>query len=450
MSTSFAERPVVRATDDYMFPTPSQWTLDNGLTVYHFPTAGRMIFATVVSRPGVNAESRDRGGVATLLSRLRREGTAAFPGEEFLSTADGIGASLQVEADSAAQLTSISVPETELLTGLALLADSVIAPVLAEADLTRVRGMLLDELRFTRQDPTMRAQQEHYGMCFGERDRFSEPYAGSERTIPQITREDTIMFHQAHSRPEHTTLIVGGRCDTEVLRRLVEDAFSTWQAGDIRRQGDGEPGTGQPKVMIVDRPGAAQTAIQIGGLICGPTDHRWARLQVAKQVLAGSMHSRLNALLREEKGYTYGVRGRLTPVAGRGILEITTAVDTLSTGAALDDLVSTLTDLASNGISEEEWRRARHELLRGAALQYETASALVNKAADAIQHELPVDSVNHERRAIAAVTADEAAEAFAEAVSVKQPYLALVGDATEIEPAVRTLFNDSDVSVETR
>ena len=60
--------------------------------------------------------------------------------------------------------------------------------------------------------------------------------------------------------------------------------------------------------MIVDRPGAVQTQLLIGRT--GPDRHDpvWPSLVVGTYCLGGTLTSRLDRVLREEKGYTYGVR----------------------------------------------------------------------------------------------------------------------------------------------
>src|ERR1039457_4681641 len=119
------------------------------------------------------------------------------------------------------------------------------------------------------------------------------------------------------------------------------------------------------RVVIVDRPGAVQTQLLIGR--GGPDRHdpRWPALVLGTYSLGGTLTSRLDRVLREEKGYTYGVRafeqvlrspaphaaGR---AAGVSVLAISGSVDTASTGPALDDVWTVLRTLAAEGLTETE------------------------------------------------------------------------------------------------
>ena len=62
------------------------------------------------------------------------------------------------------------------------------------------------------------------------------------------------------------------------------------------------------RVVIVDRPGAVQTQLLIGRTGPDRHDRVWPALLLGTYCLGGTLTSRLDRVLREEKGYTYGVR----------------------------------------------------------------------------------------------------------------------------------------------
>src|SRR6202008_844627 len=76
--------------------------------------------------------------------------------------------------------------------------------------------------------------------------------------------------------------------------------------------------------------------------------------------LVATLTSRLHKVLREEKGYTYGVRAfgqvlRSAPDgSGAAMLAISGSVDTPNTGPALDDLWKVLRGVADGGLTDAE------------------------------------------------------------------------------------------------
>jgi len=63
---------------------------------------------------------------------------------------------------------------------------------------------------------------------------------------------------------------------------------------------------GATTVYLVDKPGAAQSVIVIGGPGVDRRSPDYYALEVMNTLLGGSFSSRLNQNLRETKGYTYG------------------------------------------------------------------------------------------------------------------------------------------------
>ena len=70
--------------------------------------------------------------------------------------------------------------------------------------------------------------------------------------------------------------------------------------------------------QLIDRPGSVQADVRLGRFTIDRADPRWADLQLAVHALGGAFLSRLNNVLREEKGYTYGVHAVNVPLRAGG------------------------------------------------------------------------------------------------------------------------------------
>ena len=117
------------------------------------------------------------------------------------------------------------------------------------------------------------------------------------------------------------------------------------------------------------RPGRARRACP-GSTPTSPT------LLVLNQILGGQFTSRLNAKLREEKGFTYGVRSHFDFRRGAGPFSISASLQADRLAEALDDLrreVEAL--LGDRPPTAAELDDARRSLIEGQARQFETPSA---------------------------------------------------------------------------
>src|SRR6185369_5194904 len=190
-------------------------------------------------------------------------------------------------------------------------------------------------------------------------------------------------FYQAHVRPAVATAVVVGDLTGIDLDAALAGTLGGWTgdaAGPVHVPPVTAGDTG--RVVIVDRPGAVQTQLLIGRTGPDRHDQVWPALLLGTYCLGGTLTSRLDRVLREEKGYTYGVQAFPqvlrspapdgAPAApGASILVISGSVDTASTGPALADTWSVLRTLAASGLTDPERDQAVQNLVGVAPLRYE-------------------------------------------------------------------------------
>ena len=88
-----------------------------------------------------------------------------------------------------------------------------------------------------------------------------------------------------------------------------------------------------------------QAHVRFGSFGIDRLDPRWSAISVASYAMGGAFLSRLNAVLREDKGYTYGVRMNFGPLrtggsfAVQGSFRTEVLVDALATTPELSTLM---------------------------------------------------------------------------------------------------------------
>ena len=91
-------------------------------------------------------------------------------------------------------------------------------------------------------------------------------------------------------------------------------------------------------IILVDKPGAAQSVITIGTTGVERTSADLAAIDVMNTILGGSFSSRLNSVLRETKGYTYGANSGFAYRPLPGPFTVGTAVRTNVTDSSLVEI----------------------------------------------------------------------------------------------------------------
>ncbi|MFD9905161.1 M16 family metallopeptidase [Streptomyces sp. NPDC059063] len=443
----FHPQPQAGAAKPWAFPAPERGALDNGLTVLRCHRPGQQLVAVEIHLDApLDAEPQGLDGVATIMARAFSEGTDKHSAEEFAAELDRCGATLDAHADHPGVRVSLEVPVSRLPKALGLLADALRAPAFADSEIERLVANRLDEIPHETANPARRAAKELAKQLFPASARMSRPRQGTEETVAAIDSAAVRAFYEKHVRPAAATAVVVGDLTGTDLDAVLADTLGAWTGGTA------EPRPVPPvtaddtgRVVIVDRPGAVQTQLLIGRVGADRHARVWPAQVLGTYCLGGTLTSRLDRVLREEKGYTYGVRAfsqvlRSAPDgSGSAMLAISGSVDTPNTGPALDDLWKVLRTLAAEGLTDPERDVAVQNLVGVAPLKYETAAAVAATLADQVEQHLPDDFQAHLYRQLAETGTVEATAAVVSAFPSDRLVTVLVGDAAQIEEPVKAL-----------
>ncbi|MFB6672821.1 M16 family metallopeptidase [Streptomyces sp. NPDC056390] len=443
----FHPQPQAGTARPWAFPAPERGTLDNGLTVLRCNRPGQQVVAIEINLEApLEAEPAGLDGVATIMARAFSEGTDKLAAEEFAAELERCGATFDAHADHPGVRVSLEVPVSRLPKALGLLADALRAPAFAESEIERLVRNRLDEIPHETANPGRRAAKELSKQLFPATARMSRPRQGTEETVAAIDAAAVRAFYDRHVRPATATAVVVGDLADLDLDALLADTLGAW-TGNTAEPRPVPPVTADDtgRVVIVDRPGAVQTQILIGRVGADKHDRVWPAQVLGTYCLGGTLTSRLDRVLREEKGYTYGVRAfgqvlRSAPDGtGVAMLAISGSVDTPNTGPALDDLWKVLRTLAAEGLTDAERDVAVQNLVGVAPLKFETAAAVAGTLADQVEQHLPDDFQAEMYRRLAATGTVEATAAVVSAFPMDRLVTVLVGDAAKIEEPVRAL-----------
>ncbi|MEV0933941.1 pitrilysin family protein [Streptomyces phaeochromogenes] len=443
----FHPQPQAGEARPWAFPAPQRGALGNGLTLLRCHRPGQQVVAVeILLAAPLEAEPQGLDGIATIMARAFTEGTDKHSAEEFAAELERCGATLDAHADHPGVRISLEVPVSRLPKALGLLADALRAPAFEDSEIERLVRNRLDEIPHETANPARRAAKELSRQLFPATSRMSRPRQGTEETVTAIDSAAVRAFYEKHVRPATATAVVVGDLTGVDLDALLADTLGAWTGS----QAEARPvppitadDTG--RVIIVDRPGAVQTQLLIGRIGADRHDRVWPAQVLGTYCLGGTLTSRLDRVLREEKGYTYGVRAfgqvlRSAPDGtGAAMLAISGSVDTPNTGPALDDLWKVLRTLAAEGLTDAERDIAVQNLVGVAPLKYETAGAVAGTLADQVEQHLPDDFQATLYQQLAATGTVEATAAAVSAFPVDRLVTVLVGDAAQIEEPVRAL-----------
>jgi zinc protease len=189
---------------------------------------------------------------------------------------------------------------------------------------------------------------------------------------------------------------------------------------------------GERRTILVDRPGSVQSTLRIGHRAPERATPDYVAMTLAATVLGGAFTSRLNHLIREVKGYSYGIRGSYAMTRRFGRFEVAAGVQTAVTVPAVTDTLGEIARTQLDGVTEEELAVARSWRAGQLSVEMQTPGSIVSALSTLVVHGLPDDYHATLRRDYVEATVEQVSAAAAAHLHPEGLTLVIEGDAAVI------------------
>jgi zinc protease len=191
-------------------------------------------------------------------------------------------------------------------------------------------------------------------------------------------------------------------------------------------------------VFLIDKPGAPQSQIRIGGVGVARNTPDYFPIEVMNTMLGGSFSSRLNLNLREKNGFAYNAYSTFDMRRAAGLFFAGAGVQTDKTIEALREFFKELGAIREP-IPPEELARARNNLALSFPERFETTGDISSNLEMLRTYDLPDDYFARYVPSILAVTPTGAHQAAEKYVQPDRVAVVVVGDLKAIEAGIRGL-----------
>ena len=421
-------------------PQGKSFTLANGLTVIHnYNPAVPLVSSQLVVKSGSGANPLAQPGLSSFTAQLLQEGTATRSAPQIADEVAQLGAFLGTGsgADSSfAQMTSL---KTTFPQALDLLADVVQHPQFPQEEVERQRASRIGNLAQQRENAGAVAARVEAAALYGPKHPYGYIQLGTEAALKATTRADLQRFWQQHYVPNNAALIVSGDITESELKALAEAKFGAWKAGEVAPSVTALPATSKARLILVDKPGAPQTALRLSTIAVDRKTPDYAPLQVMNAALGGLFTSRLNTNLREEKGYTYGVRSQFQYRSAPGPFAIAASVRTDVTGPAVSETLKEIRAMIARPLSSKELSNARNSQVLSLPGQFDTNASISASMANTYVYNLGLDYYTTLPQRFASVTDKQVQQAARKYLQPEKLTIIGVGDQAKIAPQLSKL-----------
>jgi zinc protease len=437
--------PQVDEFPDVIFPELQRARLSNGIEVvlaerHEVP----VVQLQLQFDAGYAADFDATLGAASFTMQMLDQGAGRRSALELAAAIENEGAVISAGAGLDTASITLSALRERLDSSLALFADVALRPQFAEAEIERVRQQWLARIAQEKTRPEAVAMRLLPPLLYGDDHAYAIPFTGSgtEDSIRALTRADLVEFQRNWLRPDNAHLLVVGDVTMAEIVPLLEKHLGNWRAPETplpKKNIVPVDRPSAPRVYLVDQPGAIQANIMAGLLVNSTTDETALDFDIANGVFGGTFTSRVNMNLREEKGWSYGVRSSASSAKGQRPWILSAPVQIDRTADSIVELHRELLEfIDENPAREDEVDKIRLNRIRSLPGRFETASAVLGTIGSIVSYGWPDDHVVRQRIRTEEMSVEEV-HAAASLLDVNALTWVIVGDLSQIEEPVRQL-----------
>ena len=419
-------------------PAPQEFTLANGLKVLLVENhALPVVSAEVVSRAGSANDPDTKSGLATLTAEVMSDGTVSRDLTQLANDEERIGARVQSGAAMDSETISMEMLTSHTREGLNLLADVAQHPGFRSEDVDRRRKQRL--VRIAQETDNVQNMAIRVGpkLVFGDAP-YGRSGTGTAESVGPITSADITSFYASHFSPRDSALVLAGDLTRAQAESLARQYFGKWTGKTEAAAAIPPAPAPQPAhVVIVDKPGAPQSALMAFGIGVPASSPDSEILTVMNYTLGGSFASRINMNLREVHGYTYGANSTFTQYRDGGLFRAGGLVRTDVTAPAAKELMAEINKFATQPSTTEELAAAKEATVSSLPGRFETTASIVQAIDGIFLYDRPLDYYAKLPMKYEAVTEADIARVVNEYLHPDQLVIVTAGDRAKIEPGLK-------------
>ena len=421
-------------------PEAAPIKLANGVTLLAIEDNRLPIALVRVQVEDAGAIYSPHPGVAEFTAEMLTEGGAGRSGKQIADEAARLGTTLSSSAPVAAEAALVegSGLTSRFSEWLDLLCNVVLHPSFPADEFAALRQRWVARARLRETQPSNLADDALQRLIFGSHPAaVISPHA---QALAALTPEMLAAWHRERYTPAKMIVMCIGRVAVSSFAAKMEKILGGWKAAEAN---PAPPPPPQPsavrRIVLIDRPGAAQTELAVGGLLMERRDPDFIPMGLLNAVFGGSINSRLFRILREEKGYSFSPGSVYGAYRFPGFWRVYAGVRTDTTAESLAIILGQLRRLCDEPIPAAELDQAKSAAVGGFALRLEQPAQVINQSYLRYRYGFSADYWERYPAKVNAVSASETQAVAQKYLSPDRAHIVAVGDASRIRAALEKL-----------
>ncbi len=318
------------------------------------------VYLCATLRGGLLSETEKNNGITQLMSDLLTRGTRKRSSQEIAQKVENLGGYLSAFCGRNSFGLQARCLSSDVDTFMELLADCLMNPAFPATEVEKQREIQLASIRQQREQPTFVAEEALRRMLFP-----GHPYGwtplGSRETVERIPRKELADYHTRALGAGNLVLSIFGDITAEDAVKLAARYFQKFPDRPVDFPSHPLPEPSLP-ARTKSREPRQQTILMVGYPGVDLKDPRMDALAVLGNALNG-LSSDLGIEVRDKRGLVYFVGAFNRPGLEPGAFALYAGTREEVAGEVEQLIEQELARLSTEGLREEEWLRAREQLI---------------------------------------------------------------------------------------
>ncbi len=383
-------------------------------------------------------------GVSDATAALIRLGTKTRSAKDIADAVAELGATLSFGSSLGESTIFLSSMTENFDAALALLADVLMNPTFPQDELDKWKAREKAQLEQAKSSPGFPANDLLMKTLYDDARRFTHPTVDS---LSKITRESVMEHYKTYYVPSGEWAGISGDISARDAVAKLDKVLGGWKGGPIAHVTMKFPeALSDKKVYLIPRPNSVQTYLMVANHAIDRKSPDYIECQVMNRVLGSGPSSRLFRIIREEKGYTYGIGSGFSATRYLNHFTASTSVRTEVTEAALAELLAQFADIRNRVVPSDELADAKSAIVAGFVLGLESSSQVLARWMEQRMDGLPEDYWDTYTAKIMAVGAEDVQRVAKKYVPLDNIRIIAVGDASKIGEVLKKFGPVEEVS----
>jgi predicted Zn-dependent peptidase len=353
--------------------------LPNGLTVITEQMQHiRSVSIGIWVKTGSRDEDLQWNGISHFVEHMVFKGTKHRSAEEIARQVDSIGGNMDAFTAKECICFNVKVLDEHLPIAMDVLSDLVLNPVFDSHDITRERGVILEEIKMDEDSPDYLVH-EIFTQNFWKDHPLGRPILGTKDTVKKFERDPVLSFYGQRFGPGNLIISAAGNLNHDQFVALVRKHFE--HINPVKNGFHSPRPTIVPRIIMRNKKALEQVQICVGVPSHPITHEKRHASYILNTLLGGGMSSRLFQNIRERQGLAYAIYSDLNPYRDTGCLSVYAGTSRESASKVVQCIVSEFRKLKAEQVPDEELRRSKDQLKGSLMLSLESSISRMSNLA---------------------------------------------------------------------